>query len=234
MTLETFISMKDSLNSKRCTDLFIGTRALMSHLESLKNDSNRNRLVCICIRSLMALIQKVPVLRDTLGHSRVSMWAPWMLKFCFQFQKYCTDDTTASVYIINDNIHVYGENDNERDISWKQRAENTLQILQDVVTALGGDCNSLIPEDTFFDTIDNTNLIGNNNFVSITNDNLINGSINNNSGGMNYIKPEPQHNVNSTVADLSSLKNDTAGLSDGMTDEELDILLATSSNPFLL
>jgi len=231
MTLETFISMKDSLNSKRCIDLFIGTRALMSHLETLKNESHRNRLVCICIRSLMALIQKVPILRETLGHSRVSMWAPWMLKFCFQFQKSCTDDTTAAVYIINDNIYVYGENDNERDILWKQRAENTLQILQDVITALGGDCNNLIPEDTFSDTISNTNVIGNNNFVSITNDSLINGNINNNSGGMNYIKPEPQHVTSSTVADLTSLKNDPPVLSDGMTDEELEIYL--SSNAFL-
>jgi len=227
----------------------------MGHLESLKSDSSRNKLVCICIRSLMALIQKIPILKDTLGNSRVSMWAPWMLKFCFQFEKCCTEEASMeTIHSTHDSYYIYGESDAERDISWKQRAENTNQILQAVITSLGGDCNVLIPEDTFIDIIsfdDNNNNanIGNNanNFVSIANneENVIKGINNNtiiNNTGMSYIRSDPFNNVTenytfggnnniigSTVADVSSYDEPEMGLKDGMTDEELNKYLSTLS-----
>ena len=242
------------MSSKRCTDLFIGTRALMGHLESLKNDINRNKLVCICIRSLMALIQKVPILKDTLGNSRVNQWAPWMLKFCFQFEKCCTEDAaTETVHSLFDSYYIYGESDAEREITWKQRAENTNQILQAVVIALGGDCNVLIPEDTFMDinsydnnNNNNTNIIGNNtnSFVSIANNNdnvnVIRGSNNNtiinNGGSLNYISPDSHGNLtenfifggkNNNVIGSTVSNVQTIHAQDGMTDDEFNKFLST-------
>ena len=54
----------------------------------------KKRLVCVCIRSLMTLVQRIPSVRETLTVpvSTVSTWAPWMLKFSFLYMNSCLNE----------------------------------------------------------------------------------------------------------------------------------------------
>ena len=63
----------------------------------------KKRLVCVCIRSLMTLVQRIPSVRETLTVpvSTVSTWAPWMLKFSFLYMNSCLNENNNATAMKN-------------------------------------------------------------------------------------------------------------------------------------
>jgi hypothetical protein len=172
--MEAFLSIPDGLVKHRALSMFAGEVGPLSMLMSIQDQAPKGRLVCVCIRSLMTLVQRVPSVQETLTTPiKIQTWAPWMLKFCFRFvnkyEKEANDSAIAKsiadassssmmsdVSIIpplseqkGSYIIVYGEREEEREILWIKRAEDTLELLRDVLISSGAQPDALIPEDTF-------------------------------------------------------------------------------------
>jgi hypothetical protein len=112
---------------------------------------------------------------------------------------------------------IYGENDDERELTWKDRSERTFQYLHASITRMGSNPELLLPDDSF----------------------VIDGPV----PLLEDIPNRPAVSIDSTVGSSgggcnTTLYNDSAGIAtatpilefrDGMTDEELDAYLAQSN-----
>ena len=81
----------------------------MSLLKTIHNQSTKAKLICVSIRSLMTLANRVKTVKDLLTENdfHIRTWAPWMLKFSFQFSNLCqkeaTDAATAKAMLVSSN-----------------------------------------------------------------------------------------------------------------------------------
>jgi hypothetical protein len=90
--MEKFLSINDSLAHARCFQLFGGGDFnLLETMNISKDVAQKQRFVCVFIRSFVALAEQVPIVRTVVGSSptKITTWAPWMLKFCFRFVNKC-------------------------------------------------------------------------------------------------------------------------------------------------
>jgi hypothetical protein len=97
--LEKFLSINDTLAQTRGFQLLGGGDFnLLETMTISKDVVQKQRFVCVFIRSFVALTEKVPVLRGVVGSSpaKIATWAPWMLKFCFRFSGKCSAEQRQS------------------------------------------------------------------------------------------------------------------------------------------
>ena len=93
--MESFLTIQDSLVSHRALSMFSGDMSPLTMLKGIQDQGPKKRLVCVCIRSLMVLLQRVVSVRETLTQpsSTLQTWAPWMLKFSFLFMNNCLKES---------------------------------------------------------------------------------------------------------------------------------------------
>jgi hypothetical protein len=89
--MEDFLSLQDSLTAHRAQQIFRAEMGPLAMLQGIRDQATKARLVCVCVRSLMALMARVPSVKRLLTQSdtQIRQWAPWMLKFCTQFWMKC-------------------------------------------------------------------------------------------------------------------------------------------------
>ena len=89
--MESFLTIEDELVSHRALSMFSGEMSPLNMLKGIQDQVPKKRLVCVCIRSMMVLLQRVPSVRETLTQpvSTLQTWAPWMLKFSFLYMNGC-------------------------------------------------------------------------------------------------------------------------------------------------
>ena len=85
IVLQSFLNIQDSLTSHRAMLLFSNQSSGL--LEAIQRRGVKDpKFACVCIRSLMELIQKCPSVKNVLSSStNIYNWAPPMLKFCYQY-----------------------------------------------------------------------------------------------------------------------------------------------------
>lgn len=224
--IDLFLSIEDTKRIYRCSKLFSPTEtSLISLFSSFKDQQIRAKYLNICLFSMFQIVRRNKCVSDLLAYPRnvANIWAPWMLKFCFQFQSKCQrehelattlrqssmekngnistdniDGNTGSiippVLVTGPYLVVFGESRNERELSWLARAERTFQLLHETLTRMDYQPDALMPEDAFVDIPDESPTT----------------QLNSSSSGNMTADPFM------TEADLFAV-----GLSDGMTDEEL-------------
>ena len=85
---------QDSLTSHRAQKIFRSEMGPLTMLQGIQDQPAKARLVCVCVRSLVALMARVPSVKHQLTQTdtQIRQWAPWMLKFCTQFWMKCEKD----------------------------------------------------------------------------------------------------------------------------------------------
>lgn len=217
--IERYMGLNDSYMEHRIVILLTGENGILSLMKS--SQSIKGAFVCVCMRSLLYLTRSNVVVRRHMSQ-RVAEWAPWMLKFCYQYVEKCKREAeaiqantfanavssigpvlpaTAAVQTgpKGSYLHVLGESDEEREITWTVRAEKTFTELQEVIRWLGGQPDTLIPLDTFEDVVAEA-------IPDLVSDDVV-----------------IAHDQSS-----SATKGNPLVLSDAMTDEELAAYLAQS------
>ena len=101
--MEAFLSVEDSLTGHRALSMFSGEASPLSRLKGIQDQGPKRRLVCVCIYSLMTLLQRVPSVREALTNppSTIRTWAPWMLKFSFLFMNDCLKENSNATALKN-------------------------------------------------------------------------------------------------------------------------------------
>ena len=96
--MEAFLSISDRHQSHRAVSMFKSDSGPLNMLKGIHEQAPKKRLVCVCIRSLMTLVQRVSILREALTtpSSVIQTWAPWMLKFAFLFMNDCAMDSASA------------------------------------------------------------------------------------------------------------------------------------------
>lgn len=100
--LETYLSVSDSLQFHRYVAVLgSGSFNILEVMRTASIQQQKERLVCIFISSFCVLVKNVLDVQQKLSGS-AQTWAPWMLKFCYQYMNMCsileastTDATTA-------------------------------------------------------------------------------------------------------------------------------------------
>lgn len=103
--MERFLNINDTLAHQRNFQLFGGgDYNLLETMNISKDQPAKQRLVCVFIRSFLALVESVPTLRTVVSvpQSKINNWAPWMLKFCFRFTDKCTKEQAECAVPIAD------------------------------------------------------------------------------------------------------------------------------------
>lgn len=103
--MERFLNINDTLAHQRNFQLFGGgDYNLLETMNISKDQPAKQRLVCVFIRSFIALIDSSPTLRTVVSVplSKVNHWAPWMLKFCFRFSGKCSREQADSAAPVAD------------------------------------------------------------------------------------------------------------------------------------
>jgi hypothetical protein len=96
--IETFLAVQDTLQNSRILVLFDSTTG--SILQLMKNFmTNKPQHVCIVIQSLFTLIgnarERIRLLFMVMKN-RLAEWAPWILKFCFQYLQKTSQELQSS------------------------------------------------------------------------------------------------------------------------------------------
>jgi ubiquitin C-terminal hydrolase len=96
--MEAFLTIDDGLVGHRALSMFSGETSPLCMLKGIQDQAPKRRLVCVCISSLMSLLQKVPSVFRTLTvpASIIQTWAPWMLKFSFIFMNDCLKESSSA------------------------------------------------------------------------------------------------------------------------------------------
>jgi hypothetical protein len=96
--MEAFLTIEDGLVGHRALSMFSGETSPLCMLKGIQDQVPKRRLVCVCISSLMSLLQKVPSVFRTLTvpASIIQTWAPWMLKFSFIFMNDCLKESSSA------------------------------------------------------------------------------------------------------------------------------------------
>ena len=99
--MEAFLTIEDGLVGHRALSMFSGETSPLCMLKGIQDQAPKRRLVCVCISSLMSLLQKVPSVNRTLTvpSSIIQTWAPWMLKFSFIFMNDCLKESSSAAAI---------------------------------------------------------------------------------------------------------------------------------------
>ena len=93
--IDRLLNMSDTLAHSRNFQLFGGGDFnLLEIMKITKDQIYKHRFICVFIRSFIALAEKSHTLRSVISipASKISMWAPWMLKFCFRFIAKCNQE----------------------------------------------------------------------------------------------------------------------------------------------
>lgn len=92
--MERFLNIQDTLSYQRNAQLFGGggDYNLLETMNITQDQPGKHRMVCVFIRSFLALVKSTPILRSVISqpNTKITSWAPWMLKFCFRFTNKCT------------------------------------------------------------------------------------------------------------------------------------------------
>jgi ubiquitin C-terminal hydrolase len=163
--VDAFLTIDDTMQRNRCMKMFSPTQSgVLDLLSSMKDQQIRAKLLCVSIWSVLSMTMKNKVLADVLSIPRTTIetWAPWMLQFCFQFLNRCAkeQETTNALAATSSNnpptavpsgpyLVIFGEKDEDRELPWIRRADQTFQRLQMTITAMGGHPDLLMPESAF-------------------------------------------------------------------------------------
>jgi len=175
IVLESFLRISDSWTLFRCQSLFncnenpmdlTNQFNILELLAGMKDNALKTKFLCVCIRSFTALVSQVGgSLKDTLSRpvSKVSVWAPWMLKVIYRYMNQCSTSNSAVMDAIaatssstangssgsGPYLYVYGEAESDSEIAWTVRAEKTFVELNSCIVSLGANPDLLIPDDAF-------------------------------------------------------------------------------------
>jgi hypothetical protein len=144
-------------------------------LKNFLPNSSKAQYICIMIQSLFTLVKKINPLFVAMK-SRLSEWAPWILKFCYQFVQKTSQDlqtatVTASVTTQSSSsgvpaaatgtgsgelkkpkglyLRIYGEGEEERELNLSDRADKTFDLVQSTIRTMGAHPDTYIPVDAF-------------------------------------------------------------------------------------
>jgi len=162
-SLEVFLSVEDKYQSHRANQILDGSSGMLILMQ--KNGINQPTFACVLIHSLFTIALRLRPLRTSLSRTREKLyeWAPWVLKFCFQFTeklrhkdlalKLFDQASVSSVCMSSESvgsyIEVHGESEDQRTSSWINRAERTFLLVQKVLETMGEVPDNLIPPDAF-------------------------------------------------------------------------------------
>ena len=174
-----FLKIEDSLATRRAQLLMENEGGLFAVLQDVAFVVKNPTKVCVCLTSLLKILDDVAVARDAVSSPRtkVRSWAVWMLKFCYQYcEKARKEDQLSLALALSASVTdsksdsesnvvdeavllktsgpyllVYGENDDERQISWTTRSSSCFSTLQGLLRRLGEEPDALIPMDAFED-----------------------------------------------------------------------------------
>lgn len=171
IVLESFLGISDNWTLHRCQSLFncnenpmdlTSQFNILELLAGMKDNPLKTKFLCVFIRSFTALVKKAGgSLKDTLSKpaSKVTVWAPWMLKVAYRYMSQCSTTNSAMMDAIAASssssttsgpyLFVYGEAESDREITWKLRSENTFSELNSCIMSVGANPDALIPEDAF-------------------------------------------------------------------------------------
>lgn len=79
---ERLLNLEDSLSDARASELFSPVRGVGFLLRLWKDDPLKQRLLCVCIRSVLALVHACPRVK-ALVRAQLDSWS-WMIKFIYQ------------------------------------------------------------------------------------------------------------------------------------------------------
>jgi hypothetical protein len=232
--LDSFLGITDNYTVHRANCLF-GSNGTVISIAQNKTSSNP-QIACVMIQCISLLISKYEVVRDAVRFSStvagVHGWAPWMLKFCFQFKDKCERDTLTSVSL-NDNedssssdtkgvyLYIFGEEESMREITWVNRANTTFLLLQEAVRKSGGNPDLLIPTDAFSTELPVEQVAGRNPYPYNTTD------LTSDPSSMTMTSNQTPF-TNSDVKYVSNELNSTASVTDDyMSEEKFNEMLAS-------
>jgi len=190
IVLESFLSISDNWTLHRCQSLFncnenpmdlTGQFNILELLAGMKDKPVKTKFLCVFIRSFTALVRQVGgSLKDTLSKpaSKVSVWAPWMLKVIYRYMSQCSTTNSAMMDAIAASsssstaspnngsssgsgpyVYVYGEAESDCEIAWTVRAEKTFVELNSCIVSVGANPDALIPDDAFVQNVGTTDSV---------------------------------------------------------------------------
>ena len=184
--LATFLCIEDSLSTRRAHMVLDNPGGLFSVLHDLAFVTKNPTKVCVCLTSLMSILMASQATRDAISIPRntIGSWAIWMLKFCYQFLEKSrredqmslalqlsasnSDNSSSTVdeaALLNKSgpyMIVFGEGEDDREISWTARSGTCFTKLQTLLRHLGEEPDALIPVEAFEDYDALTNTTSNN------------------------------------------------------------------------
>jgi hypothetical protein len=84
-----------------------GDFSLLEMMRGLKDIPAKARFLCVLIKSFLSMAQNHNVLDQVARpHSRLTPWAPWMLKFLFRFQTKCANESRESNELISNQTQI--------------------------------------------------------------------------------------------------------------------------------
>ncbi|CAE7524592.1 unnamed protein product [Symbiodinium microadriaticum] len=169
--LESFLSIHDNYVQHRASVVLDGQTGLLQMLKSCI--VNKPTFVCICLFSLFKMALRINSVFSNLStsQSKINEWAPWILKFCYQFGEKMRKETIAlefeqsikSTTPSDANtpapkkrgpfLTIYGECQPECEDTWVERGGKTFNLVQEVIRAMGAVPEVLIPADAFDDVV---------------------------------------------------------------------------------
>ena len=161
--LESFMSIPDSLVQHRVAIVLDGPGGLLAMLKTCM--VNKPTFVCICLFSLFKMAFRLNPVFTSLSatHAKINEWAPWILKFCYQFVEKMRKEEIALEFEQSAKataparstprkgpfLTIYGESPPECEDTWVQRGNKTFELVQEVLRAMGQVPDLLIPADAF-------------------------------------------------------------------------------------
>lgn len=83
--IDSFLDISDTLRRHRAMRLFTGTNSILATLRAQSEVTEK--FVCVCLRSVVALVRRHTALADVLRSNELLIWAPWTLKFSYTFRE---------------------------------------------------------------------------------------------------------------------------------------------------
>jgi hypothetical protein len=101
----------DGNGASRASTLFgQGPLSLLETMKVMKDNAAKARFLCVLIKSFLslAMIDGGATVLDQVArpHSRLTPWAPWVLKFLFRFQTKCANESRESSELLNSQTQI--------------------------------------------------------------------------------------------------------------------------------
>mmetsp|Transcript_22757 Transcript_22757/g.20670 ORF Transcript_22757/g.20670 Transcript_22757/m.20670 type:complete len:210 (-) Transcript_22757:58-687(-) len=140
------------------------TVSIISLLFNMKDQTLSHKYLCVCLSSLFHIMLTNKYLRDWLSQpsSIINHWAPWMMKFSFQFMNRChkeyevlnqisSNNGSKEVVITGPYILVYGDIFSESELLWIKRSEKCFNLLHKLLLSVNAQPDNYMPVDAFIE-----------------------------------------------------------------------------------